>query len=70
MGLSTDMWQVIYDMWHMVGWNILLKFELPSAYGMGVMVFSRFGVNDHLMNESINYKKVYRVALATPGLTI
>ena len=41
--MTHDVWQVTHDIWHLVGVNILSKCQLPSSYGLGVMMFQRFG---------------------------
>ena len=38
--LTTDTWHVTYDTWR--GLTILLKFQLTSSYGLGVLLFWRF----------------------------
>ena len=47
------------DTWHVVGWgvNILSKCQLSSSYGLGVMMFWKFGGKGSLtdwLNELIN----------------
>ena len=39
--VTPDMWHVIRDAWHVTpgGRNILSKSQLPSSYGLGVMMF-------------------------------
>ena len=49
--------------------NILSKFQLPSSNGLGV--FQRSGTKgliSYPMNEWMDYKGVYKTALATPGV--
>ena len=70
--MTPDTWHMTHDMWHMLGVNILSKFQLPSSYGLGLTVFWRyFGKRlTQWLNQSINYEAVYRTAPATPGLLI
>ena len=66
------MWHVTRNMWQWWGVNILSKFQLPNSYGLGYTEFEEFEQKDDSMNECfnelINYKGVYRTALATRGL--
>ena len=59
-------------MWWAV--NILPKFEVPSSYGLAVMIFEDWEEEGHgltyLINKLINDKGVSRTAPATPGLLI
>ena len=79
------MWQVTHEMLHVTHhtshithdtwwWvNILSKFQIPSSYGLGLMMFWRFGGKGWLnqwTNEWISDKGVCRTAPATPGLLI
>ena len=50
---SPKLWNVTHDMWHIVGVKHFLKFQLPSFYGLGVTMFSRFGgiMNDELFTK-------------------
>ena len=59
------------DMRHVTWWevNILSKFQLCSSYGLGVMMFCRFGGKGQV-TELINYEGVCGTAPATPGLLI
>ena len=41
--MTRDTWHMNHDTWHKVGVNILSTFQLPSSYGLGVMMFWRFG---------------------------
>ena len=53
------------------GVNNLSKYQLPSSYGLGVMMIRRFGGKGsltELMNELFNHKGDCRTAPATPGL--
>ena len=41
-------------MWHVVeGVNILSKFQLPSSYGLGVMMFKGLEEKDDRLNQLI-----------------
>ena len=53
------------DKWGEV--NLLSKLQVPSFKGLGFMMFLRLGGKGSL-NELINDKGVFRIALATPGL--
>ena len=58
--------------WHMTcdmfgGVNILSKFQLPSSYGLWLMILWISG-GKGWDTESVNHKAVYRTAPATPGL--
>ena len=69
--VTRDMWHVTYDTWW--GVNILSKFQLPSSYGLGVMIIRSFGGKGSLtesINEWINDKGDCRTAPATPGLLV
>ena len=46
--VTHDLWQMTHDIWHMKHdrWrevNIPSKFQLSSSYGLGVMLFWKFG---------------------------
>ena len=49
---TCDMWHLICDMQHIVRGNILSKFQLPSFYGLGVMMFWIFGGKGRI-NQSV-----------------
>ena len=67
---TPDTWHLNWpDMWHMGGGvNILLKFQLSSFFGLGVMMFQGFEEKVDSINEIINHKGVCRTAPATPCL--
>ena len=53
--------------------NSVSTFQVPSLYGLGVKVFCRYfhkGSVTQYLNESINDKAGFRIAQATPGLSI
>ena len=56
--VTPDKWHLTHDMWHLTydtwwGVNILSKFQLPSSYGLGVMMIRRF-VGKGSLTESMN----------------
>ena len=65
--MTCDMWHVTCDMthhmWHFVGDEHSLKFQVPSFYGSWFRISWRLG-----LTESIIDKGVCRTAPATPGL--
>ena len=48
--------------------TILSKCHLPSSYGLGVMMFLRFGGKESLTDSVMSEEDVCTTALATPGL--
>ena len=48
--LTPDTWHLTLDMWHLEGVNILSEFQLPSSYGLGVMMFEGLEEKDESMN--------------------
>ena len=64
--VTGDMWHLTPDVGHLVGVNILSKFQLPSSYGLGVMMFWRFGGKGSLTELMCN-KSDCRTAPATPA---
>ena len=71
---GLDTWHMTRDTWHLTsdnwrGVNILSKFQLPSSYGLGVLMFWRFGGKGRV-TRLMNDKGVYRTAPTTPGLLI
>ena len=60
--MTRDMWHMTCDMWW--GMNILPKFQLPSNFGLGVMILLRLG-GKGWRTERINDKGVIKTAPAT-----
>ena len=59
--VTCDTSYVTPEMWHMVGVNILSKFQLPSSFGLGGKVIWRSGgkglvtrLIDHVINQRRN----------------
>ena len=40
--VTPDTWHMTHDIWHILGVNILSKCQLPSFYGLWVMMHRRF----------------------------
>ena len=40
--MKCDMWHMTCDMWYIMGVHILSKFQLPSFYGLWLMIFEDF----------------------------
>ena len=58
---TKKMWHLTPEMWHMGGGVFIFsKFQLPSSYGLGVILFWRFGEKG-LLNKWMNQS-------VTPGL--
>ena len=70
--MSRDMWRMIPDMWHVVGVNILSRFQLTSSYGLWYFedLEEKADWLTEWINQSIIYEGVCRTAPATPGLLI
>ena len=51
--LTPEMWNMTCDIWWAV--NILSTFQLPSSYGLGEMMFSRFGGKEWLNELMIEW---------------
>ena len=74
--MTPDTWHLTHDTWHVTnGWgsSILSKLQLPSSYGLGVMMFWRLGGKGSLtdwLTQSMSDEGDCRRAPATPGLLI
>ena len=78
--VTPDTWHLTCETWHvkpytlhvtpdmlnMVGVSILSKFQLPSSYGLGIMMFWGFG-GKGLLNELMN-QWVTKVIVEQPRL--
>ena len=64
--LTPETLHVTPDLWHLVGVNILSKFQLPSSFGSCVMIFWMFDEKGWLTD----WISDCRTAPATPGLLI
>ena len=56
--LKPNTWHLTYDLWHIVvvgggGVSILSKFQLPSSFGLSVVMFWRFG-GERSVNQSMH----------------
>ena len=65
--MTPDTWHLTCDTWW--GVNILLKLQLSSSYGLGIMMFWGSGGKGSV-NESVSNGGVCRTSPATPGLLI
>ena len=57
---KRDMWHGTHNRWGEV--NLLLKFQLPSSFGLGMKVYRRFGgkgLLSLLMNESLSTSEFF-----------
>ena len=79
--MTCDMWHVTCDTWHVLtrdtchmtclgGWTFSQNFSSLALTICDLWYYEDLEEKDELMNESINYKAVYRTAPATPGLLI
>ena len=62
--MTRDTWHVTCDMWH-TWWrvNILSKFQLPSSYALGVMMFWRFGGKGSVTKVIVEQHRLHQVCL-------
>ena len=64
--LTPHTWHVTHDMWHMVGGEHSLKISAPQLLRFGKD--SVLKILSERITHLMNYKSVYKTALATPGL--